>query len=77
MTSFGQRLKMLRREADLSQAELAEALGVSVHSVSKWECDSNMPDVSLLLPLSTVLCVTTDCLLGAGMNEKDDLKNLE
>ena len=77
MTSFGQRLKMLRREADLSQAELADALGVSVHSVSKWECDSNMPDVSLLLPLSTVLCVTTDCLLGAGMNEKDDLKNLE
>ena len=77
MLSFGQRLKMLRREADLSQAELAEAVGVSVHSVSKWECDSNMPDVSLLLPLSAVLGVTADCLLGAGTNEKEDQKEFE
>ena len=77
MTSFGQRLKMLRREADLSQSDLAEAVGVSVYSVSKWECDSNMPDVSLLLPISAVLGVTTDCLLGAGTNEKEDLEKFE
>ena len=72
MLSFGQRLKTLRREADLSQSDLAEEIGVSVHSVSKWECDSNMPDASLLVPLSVVLGVTTDCLLGAGTNEKED-----
>lgn len=77
MLSFGQRLKMLRREADLSQAELAEAVGVSVHSVSKWECDSNMPDVSLLLPISAVLGVTSDCLLGAGTDEKAEQKEYE
>lgn len=77
MLSFGQRLKMLRRKADLSQADLADAVGVSVHSVSKWECDSNMPDVSLLLPLSAVLGVTSDCLLGAGTNEKEDQKEYE
>jgi transcriptional regulator with XRE-family HTH domain len=76
MLSFGQRLKMIRRESDLSQADLAEALGVSVHSVSKWECDSNMPDISLLLPISGVLGVTTDCLLGAGTNETDDREAL-
>ena len=77
MDTFGQRLKMLRRAADLSQADLADAVGVSVHSVSKWECDSNMPDSSLLLPISSVLGVTTDCLLGAGSNEKEDLEELE
>jgi|GEM_PF-885648 len=77
MLSFGQRLKMLRREADLSQSDLAEALGASVQSVSKWECDSNMPDISMLLPLSSVLGVTTDCLLGAGTNEKEDTVRLE
>lgn len=77
MLSFGQRLKMLRREAELSQADLAEAIGVSVQSVSKWECDSNMPDVSMLLPLSSVLGVTADCLLGAGTNEKEDAEALE
>ena len=77
MLSFGQRLKTLRREANLSQAELADAIGVSVHSVSKWECDSNMPDASLLVPLSVVLGVTTDCLLGVGTNEKEDLEKLK
>ena len=68
---------MLRREAELSQSELAEALNVSVQSVSKWECDSNMPDVSLLLPIASVLGVTTDCLLGAGTNEAEDLERLK
>ncbi len=77
MDTFGQRLKMLRRAADLSQLDLADAVGVSVHSVSKWECDSNMPDSSLLLPISSVLGVTTDCLLGAGTNEKEDLEKLD
>lgn len=75
--SFGQRLKTLRREADISQSDLAEALNVSVQSVSKWECDNNMPDVSLLLPLSSILGVTTDCLLGAGTNEKEDKEKLD
>ena len=68
---------MLRRAADLSQLDLADEIGVSVHSVSKWECDSNMPDSSLLLPISSVLGVTTDCLLGAGTNEKEDLEKLD
>ena len=77
MLSFGQRLKQLRNEADISQVDLADALGVSAQSVSKWECDAYFPDVSMLLPLATVLGVTTDCLLGAGTNEKDDLEELE
>ena len=76
MLSFGQRLKMLRCEAELSQSELADAIGASVQSVSRWECDSNMPDISLLLPLSAVLGVTADCLLGAGTNEKEDKEEL-
>ncbi|MBQ7669421.1 MAG: helix-turn-helix domain-containing protein [Clostridia bacterium] len=69
-------MKTLRHEAELSQAELAEIMGVSVQSVSKWECDNNMPDVSLILPLASILKVTTDCLLGAGTNEEEDKKKL-
>ena len=76
MLSFGQRLKLLRNEADISQSDLADALGVSAQSVSKWECDAYCPDLSLLLPISGVLGVTTDCLLGAGMSEKDDRETL-
>ena len=74
MLSFGQRLKLLRSEADISQSDLADALGVSAQSVSKWECDAYCPDLSLLLPLSAVLGVTADCLLGAGSNEKEDFE---
>lgn len=43
MFTFGQRLKALRKEAQLTQAELAEQLGVSVQALSKWECGSTMP----------------------------------
>lgn len=76
MLSFGQRLKLIRKEAQITQAELAEKLMVSVQAVSKWECDNSMPDISQIVPLSAILGVTTDCLLGVGGDEKADRDNL-
>ena len=76
MTTIGQRIKNFRKNIGLSQADLAARIGVTSQTVSKWECDNNMPVVSLLLPLSSILGVTTDCLLGAGMNEKEDKEKL-
>ncbi len=76
MLSFGQRLKLLRKGADLSQTDLAEQLFVSVQSVSKWECDNAMPDVGQIVPLAAILGVTTDCLLGVGTDEKADREKL-
>lgn len=76
MLSFGQRLRVIRKEAQLTQAELAEKLMVSVQSISKWECDSSMPDISQIVPLSAILGVTTDCLLGVGRDEKTDREKL-
>lgn len=76
MLSFGQRLKVIRKEAQLTQAELAEKLMVSVQSVSKWECDNSMPDISQIVPLAAILGVTTDCLLGVGGDEKADREKL-
>ncbi len=76
MISFGQRLKLIRKEAQITQAELAEQLMVSVQSVSKWECDNSMPDISQIVPLAAILGVTTDCLLGVGTNEKKDKEKL-
>ena len=76
MLSFGQRLKMLRREREFSQADLAENIGVTVQSVSKWECDNTMPDISQIVPLASILNVTTDCLLGVGSDEKSDKNEL-
>lgn len=76
MITFGQRLKILRKEACLTQGDLAEQLMVAVQTVSKWECDTSMPDISQLVPLSAILGVTTDCLLGVGGNEKEDREKL-
>jgi len=76
MLSFGQRLKEIRKNAQITQAELAERLMVSVQAVSKWECDSSMPDISQIVPLAAVLGVTTDCLLGVGGDEKADREKL-
>ncbi len=37
--TFGQRLKKYRKEAKFTQLELAEAIGVSMQAVSKWEAE--------------------------------------
>lgn len=76
MLSFGQRLRAIRKDSQLTQAELAEKLMVSVQAISKWECDNTMPDISQIVPLSAVLGVTTDCLLGVGGDEKVDREKL-
>lgn len=60
---FGQRLRQYRREKQLTQQELADLLGVSNKSVSRWEGGS-YPDVATLAPLARVLGVTVDELLG-------------
>lgn len=45
-------LKTLRKEKNITQEVLAEALNVSGRTVSRWETGSNMPDISLLVELS-------------------------
>lgn len=60
---FSRRLRQYRRARKLTQQELADLLGVSNKSVSRWESGS-YPDVALLGPLAEALGVTVDDLLG-------------
>ena len=60
---FAQRLKKLRKEKNMTQQELADRLGVSNKSVSRWET-GGYPDVAMLGPLAKALGVTVDDLLG-------------
>ena len=60
---FGSRLRQYRKEKKMTQQELADALGVSNKSVSRWE-SGGYPDVALLGPLAAALGVTVDDLLG-------------
>ena len=62
--TLGQRIAMLRRQKELTQEALAEALGVSPQAVSKWENDASCPDIMLLPQLAKMLDVTVDALLS-------------
>ncbi len=70
--TIGKIIKYYRKERGYTQGELAEALGVSVQAVSKWETEAGMPDVSQIIPLARVLEVSADELLG--INEKENCK---
>lgn len=61
--SFGERLKGCRQSKGLTQQALADLLGVSNKTVSRWEADGGYPDVPLLVPLARALGVVVDDLL--------------
>ena len=54
----GAAIRQLREAQKLTQAELAERLGVSSKTVSKWETAKGLPDVSLLRPLAQALNIS-------------------
>lgn len=53
--SIGERIAQLRKDASLSQGQLAESLAVSRQAVSKWENDLSSPDTINLIRLAEVL----------------------
>lgn len=57
---IGRFLAEARRAAGLTQAQLAETLGVSDRSISRWENGVTMPDVSLFVPVCDALGITLD-----------------
>ena len=65
-------IRRLRRERGLTQEALAQAVGVSPQAISKWETGQTMPDITLLLPISKVLGIGVNELLGG-----DRCKELE
>ena len=54
----GATVKQLRENRNMTQAELAEKLGVSSKTVSKWETAKGLPDISLLQPLAQALGIS-------------------
>lgn len=64
-------LAQRRKEMGLTQAALAEKLGVTQRSVSRWETGRNMPDLSLLQPLAAELRVSVSELLDGEKHERE------
>lgn len=61
----------LRKKSGWSQEELAEKLGVSRQSVSKWEGAQSTPDLNRILQMSEIFGVSTDYLLKDDITEAD------
>lgn len=68
---LSQKILQLRKKQGWSQEELAEKLGVSRQSVSKWESAVSLPEIDKIMELASVFGVTTDYLL------RDDIEQAE
>ncbi|MDE7452830.1 MAG: helix-turn-helix domain-containing protein [Clostridia bacterium] len=70
MNDFGEFLYTLRKEKGMTQAELAQLLGVTNKAVSKWETGEAMPETALLVPISRIFGVSVDELLNGKRSEQ-------
>lgn len=66
--TFAEKLKTLRKQAGLSQEQLAEKLGVSRQAVTKWETDAGIPDIENMMAVSALFDCSIDELLS---NQKE------
>ena len=62
--TIGGKIRLLRKEANLSQEELGEKLNISRQSISKWELDVSTPDLENLIELADVFNISVDLLVG-------------
>ena len=65
--TLAEKLKFLRKQAGMSQEQLAEKLGVSRQAVTKWETDAGIPDIENVIAISALFDISIDELLS---NEK-------
>jgi HTH-type transcriptional regulator/antitoxin HipB len=63
--AFGQRLQQLRKAAGLTQAQLAEQIGLSQNGLSQWEAGLREPGISQVAKLCEVLGVKCDAFMEA------------
>lgn len=64
MDSIGRKIRVLRKNKNLTQEQLAEVLSVSSQSVSKWENNLSIPDVALLPVIARYFGITMDELFN-------------
>lgn len=64
MKKIGKKISILRKEANMTQMELADRMGISFQAVSNWERGNSMPDISKLPELAEIFGTTVDALLG-------------
>lgn len=64
LTKIGKFIQECRKAKKLTQVQLAQKIGVSEKTISKWECGNGFPDASLILALCKTLEITSNELLS-------------
>ena len=73
--NLSENIKKYRKEMNLTQEELSEAMGVTIGAVSKWESGNTVPDILTMMELADFFNISMDLLLGYNLSSKsiDDL----
>lgn len=74
---FSERLKDLRKQAELTQVDVAEKLGISQPAYASWERGIKKPTQENLVKIAQVLNVSVDYLVGNSEERIDELDNIE
>lgn len=77
IVDFGTRLKNLRKQAGLTQQQLATQLGITKSVVSFYELQERSPSPEVLIKLTTIFHVSADYLLGLDTRETIDVSDLD
>ena len=74
---FAERLKTLRKQVKLTQAQIAEKLDISQQAYASWERGAKKPTQENLVKIAQVLNVSIDYLVGNSEEKTDELDNIE
>lgn len=74
LKTLGMRLSEARKNAGLTQAQVAEKLCITTQSVSGWECGNSAPDIEKLPELASLYGVTADWLLAGRLPAREILE---
>ena len=72
---IGMFISMCRKKQNLTQAELAEKLGITARAISKWETGRSLPDASLMLDLCDILNISVNDLLSGEKVKMNEINN--
>ncbi len=76
MVEFGERLRQLRKERNLTQKQLADLIGVKNSVISFYEVGERTPSLEAVVKLARVLHVSADTLLGIEKSETVNISGL-
>ena len=74
---IAERIKFLREQKRLTQAELAKKLGITRSSVNAWEMGISVPSTQYIVELANIFSVSTDYLLGVVKTSSIDTNGLD